>query len=210
MTVADRSNPAAFYSLITSRRSVRRYQAEPLAREMIERLLNAAAWAPSAHNRQPWRFAVVTGASTKERLASQMGARLSADRGNDGDPTEAIEADVRRSYTRITTAPCVIVVCLTMEDMDVYPDARRAAAEHLMAVQGVALAIQNLLLAAAAEGLGACWMCAPLFCQDTVGQALELPESWQAQGLITLGFPASRGKEAVRKSLDSLVAWKMQ
>ena len=54
-------------------------------------------------------------------------------------------ADVRRSYARITSAPCVIVVCLTMEDMDVYPDARRAEAEHLMAVQGVALAIQNLL-----------------------------------------------------------------
>jgi F420 biosynthesis protein FbiB-like protein len=208
--VAAEPDASSFYSLITSRRSIRRYQPQPLEHEVIDRLLNAAAWAPSAHNRQPWRFAVITGANDKEALASQMGARLRADRTRDGDPVEAIESDVRRSYTRITTAPCVIVVCLTMEDMDVYPDERRAAAEHQMAVQGVALAIQNLLLAAAAEGLGACWMCAPLFCQDTVAAALGLPASWQAQGLITLGFAASKGKEPVRRPIDGLVVWKTE
>jgi F420 biosynthesis protein FbiB-like protein len=200
----------AFHSLITTRRSIRRYQPTPLAREVIDRLLHAAAWAPSAHNRQPWRFAVVTGAEAKEGLATEMGSRLRQDRTRDGDPAEAIEADVRRSYTRITTAPCVIVVCLTMEDMDVYPDERRAAAEQLMAVQGVALAIENLLLAAAVEGLGACWMCAPLFCQDTVAAALGLSPSWQAQGLITLGYAASRGKEPVRRPIDGLVVWKTE
>jgi F420 biosynthesis protein FbiB-like protein len=189
---------------------VRRYRPDPLDRDLIERLLHAAAWAPSAHNRQPWRFAVITGANDKEKLASQMGARLRADRTRDGDPAEAIEADVRRSYTRITTAPCCIVVCLTMEDMDAYPDERRGAAEHLMAVQGVALAIENLLLAAAVEGMGACWMCAPLFCQDTVAAAVGLPEGWQAQGLITLGYPASRGKEPVRRPLEEFVLWKTE
>jgi F420 biosynthesis protein FbiB-like protein len=206
--VAQDLDASAFYSLITTRRSIRRYQPQPVAREVIDRLLKAAAWAPSAHNRQPWRFAVVTGSGDKERLASQMGARLRSDRTRDGDPAEAIESDVRRSYTRITSAPCVIVVCLTMEDMDVYPDERRASAEQLMAVQGVALAIQNLLLAAAVEGLGACWMCAPLFCQDTVASALGLPSGWQAQGLITLGYAASRGKEPIRRPLDGLVVWK--
>lgn len=208
--MAEPRDASDFYSLITSRRSVRRYQPEPLDRAQIERLLNAAAWAPSAHNRQPWRFAVITGEASKEQLASEMGARLRADRTRDGDPTDAIESDVRRSYTRITTAPCVIVVCLTMEDMDAYPDPRRSEAEHLMAVQGVALAIQNLLLSAAAEGLGACWMCAPLFCQDTVAAAAGLPEGWQAQGLITLGYPASRGKPANRRLLDGLVVWKTE
>jgi coenzyme F420-0:L-glutamate ligase/coenzyme F420-1:gamma-L-glutamate ligase len=199
-----------FYRLITDRRSVRRYRPDPLEPALIERLLHAAAWAPSAHNRQPWRFAVVTGPAAKEQLASMMGARLRADRTRDGDPDDAIEADVRRSYTRITSAPCVIVVCLTMEDMDTYPDERRSSAEHLMAVQGVALAIQNLLLAASAEGLGACWMCAPLFCPETVGEALGLPPGWNSQGLITLGYPASRGKEPVRRPLDGLVVWKTE
>ncbi len=199
-----------FYHLITNRRSVRRYRPDALDQALIERLLRAAAWAPSAHNRQPWRFAVITGAAAKEQLAGMMGARLRADRSRDGDPTEAIESDVRRSYTRITSAPCVIVVCLTMEDMDSYPDERRGNAEHLMAVQGVALAIENLLLAASVEGLGACWMCAPLFCPETVAEALSLPDGWQSQGLITLGYPASRGKEPVRRPLDGLIVWKTE
>ncbi len=199
---------AEFYSLVMGRRSIRNYQPDPLPIEMIERLLNVAMWAPSAHNRQPWRFAVVISPEVKERLAFQMGQRLRADRGRDGDPQEAIEADAGRSYRRITGAPCVIVVCLTMEDMDVYPDEHRSRAEHLMGVQGAALATENLLLAAEQEGLGACWMCAPLFCQDTVAQALELPANWQPQGLITLGFPAGPGKEPRRRPMDELVLWR--
>jgi coenzyme F420-0:L-glutamate ligase/coenzyme F420-1:gamma-L-glutamate ligase len=196
-----------FYSLVFGRRSVRSYQPEALPRDMIERLLNVAVWAPSAHNRQPWRFAVVTSAESKDRLATRMGERLRNDRNRDGDPVDAIEADARRSYKRITSAPCVIVVCLSMEDMDVYPDGHRSEAEHLMAVQGAALATENLLLAASLEGLGACWMCAPLFCQNTVASALEIPSHWQPQGLITLGYPANQGKEPQRKPLEEMVRW---
>jgi F420 biosynthesis protein FbiB-like protein len=179
-----------------------------LPTDLIERLLDAAIWAPSAHNRQPWRFAVVTAADAKERLASEMGQRLRRDRARDGDPDDAIEADARRSYRRITGAPCVIVVCLTMEDMDTYPDEYRSQAEYLMAVQGAALATENLLLAAELEGLGACWMCAPLFCQETVADALELPVQWLPQGLITLGYAAGQGKEPRRRPLSDLVLWR--
>ncbi len=207
LTVVSPSDSFDFSRFVTDRRSIRRYAPDPLPREQIERLLGAAAWAPSAHNRQPWRFAVLTDDDAKQHLAASMGARLQADRTADGDDPTAIESDVRRSYERITSAPCVIVVCLTMEDMDAYPDERRSRAEYLMAVQGVALAIENLLLAASAEGLGACWMCAPLFCADTVAEALSLPEGWQAQGLITVGLPASRGKPAVRRPLGELVSW---
>jgi nitroreductase len=59
-----------------------------------------------------------------------------------------------------------------------------------MAVQGTAMAVQNLLLAAHVAGLGACWMGAPLFCPDTVGETLDLPADWEPQALITLGWPA--------------------
>ncbi len=92
-----------------------------------------------------------------------------------------------------------------MEDMDVYADAVRQSAEHLMAVQGVAMAVNNILVAAHAEGLGACWMCAPLFCSDAVVEATGSPEHWQAQALLTLGYPASRGKPASRRPLEQLV-----
>ena len=83
--------------------------------------------------------------------------------------------------------------------MDVYPDARANQAEWIMAVQSVALACQNLLLAAHAAGLGACWMCAPLFVPDSCVRVLALPEDWQPQALITLGGPQKRSRRSAHR-----------
>src|SRR3990172_922371 len=97
--------------IIRSRRSIRRYRPDLVPRGTIDRLLEAAAWAPSAHNRQPWRFAIITPPEVKQRLASAMGDRLRADRARDGDPPDVVERDVGRSYDRIVNAPLVIVTC---------------------------------------------------------------------------------------------------
>ena len=91
-----------------------------------------------------------------------------------------------------------------MADMDCYPDEQRQKNEWLMAVQSTALAGQNLLLAAHALGLGACWMCAPLFSPDIVRQTLDLPTDWQPQALITAGYPAET-RQKTRKPLESCV-----
>jgi F420 biosynthesis protein FbiB-like protein len=192
-------------ALIASRRSVRRYRPEPVAGEVVQRLLRAAVSAPSAHNRQPWRFVIITDAAAKEKLARAMGQRLAADRTRDGDDAEAIRLDVERSFARITGAPVVILVALTVGEMDAYSDAARREAEFLMAVQSTAMATQNLLLAAHAEGLGACWLCAPLFCPDTVRAALGLAADLHPQGLVTLGYPAQPGRERPRKPLADVM-----
>ena len=190
---------------VSTRRSIRRYFPSRLDPALVERLLRAAAWAPSAHNRQPWRFALIEDRAGKERLATAMGERLRADRLADGDAPAVIERDVVRSHARITEAPLLILVCLCMEEMDRYPDDRRRRAEHTMAVQGTAMATQNLLLAAHAEGLGASVMCAPLFCPETVAAALGLPIGWEPQGLVTAGWPANEGKRPVRRALADLI-----
>lgn len=179
-----------FLDLARSRRSVRRYQERAVPRATLELLLEAAQWAPSAHNRQPWRFAVIETALVKQRLAAAMGERLRADLERDGAAAQVIEQDTARSYQRICSAPVVIVVCLTVQEMDRYPDERRTRAEYLMAAQSAAMATQNLLLAAHAAGLGACWLCAPLFVPDTVRGVLELDADWEPQALLTLGYPA--------------------
>ena len=179
-------------TLLFERRSIRRYRSDPVPRPMLERLLNAAVWAPSAHNRQPWRFVVISGRPLKEKLAQAMGRKLRADLVADGAPPEVIDKDVNRSYGRITAAPALILVALTMADMDTYPDEGRQQNEWLMAVQSTAMAGQNLLLAAHALGLGACWMCAPLFCPEVIRQTLDLPADWQPQGLVTVGYPAEQ------------------
>lgn len=136
-----------------------------------------------------------------------MGERLRADLTADGAAADVIERDVSRSYSRISSAPLVVVVCLSMVDMDRYSDERRGEAEYIMAVQSVAMAVQNLLLAAHTEGLGACWMCAPLFCPEVVCAALDLPTDWQPQALITLGYPAVE-REAARQPLETRVLWR--
>ena len=90
---------------IRARRAIRRYQTKPIPQSWLEQLLETAVWAPSAHNRQPWRFAVINGFEDKVRLAEAMGAKLRQDRTSDGDPLADIEKDVARSYARITQAP---------------------------------------------------------------------------------------------------------
>lgn len=192
---------------ILARRSIRRYDGRPVPQPLLEQLLKAASWAPSAHNRQPWRFAVVTTDEVKRALALAMGARLRRDLEADGLAEAAIVKDTERSFSRITKAPALIVVCLTMRDMDSYPDARRSALEHLMAVQSAAMAGANLMLAAHEAGLGACWMCAPMFSPDVVRETLNLPADWQPQGMITLGYPAET-REKGRNPLESSILWR--
>jgi F420 biosynthesis protein FbiB-like protein len=192
--------------IIRTRRSIRRYQDQPVSRDILERMLEAAIWAPSAHNRQPWRFVVLTRAQDRRRLAEAMAARLRQDLEADGVPPEAIEADAARSLARLTGAPVLILACLSMADMDTYPDASRQEAERIMAVQSVAMAAQNLLLAAHVEGLGACWMCAPLFCGDVVQETLDLSSTWEPQGIIAIGYPAEQ-REKTRAPLDTRVTF---
>ncbi|MBZ0286374.1 MAG: nitroreductase family protein [Anaerolineae bacterium] len=192
---------------LLTRCSIRRYKPDPVPREIIERILTAGIWSPSAHNRQPWRFAVVETQSEKELLASAMGARLRRDLGADGVDEAVIEADASRSYSRITSAPVLIALCLSMVDMDTYRDEKRNRNEYLMAVQSVAMAGQNILLAAHEVGLGACWMCAPLFCPDVVRDELNLPDDWQPQALLTMGYPAET-REKSRHPLETSVLWR--
>ncbi len=199
-----RASAESFAELAYRRRTLRRYRPQAVDEASLERILLAATYAPSAHNRQPWRFAVIYDTGAKQALAAAMGARLREDRLRGGDDPDEVAADVARSILRIGGAPGLIVVCLTMAEMDVYADAARNDAEHLMAVQSVAMATQNALLAAHDEGLGACLMCAPLFCQDVVRRVLSLPEDWRPQGLITLGYPLDDGRRRARKDLSAV------
>jgi F420 biosynthesis protein FbiB-like protein len=174
---------------------------------MLLALLEAARWAPSAHNRQPWRFCVLTTPAIKHELSRRMSELWQRDMAADGFTAEAIERRTAISHARLTNAPALIVPSLTMEDMDVYADALRNHAEYIMAVQSVALACQNLLLAAQDAGLGAAWLCAPLFAPELVREVLQLPDHWQPQAILTLGYPAEQ-KDKERAPLAAQVVWR--
>lgn len=199
----DTPHAELLHALIRGRRSVRRYRPDAVPDALLRRLIEAAGWAPSAHNRQPWRFAILD-ADVKSRLARAMADRLTADRTADGDDPADIAADAARSIARIEGAPAALLVSLTLADMDRYADPRRTAAERVMAIQSSAMAVQNLLLAAHGEGLGASWMCAPLFCPELVRATLSLPSDFEPQALITLGWPGAPAKPRERKAPASI------
>lgn len=192
---------------IRSRCSIRRFKTEPVPEDTLTRVLESATWAPSAHNRQPWRFAVLRSPDAKTRLMDAMEARFRVDLTGDGLSPEEIKARINRSRKRIESSSVAIILCLDPGDLDSYPDPVRQRAELRMGEQSVALAGGTLLLAAHAEGLGGVWICAPLFTPDAVRSALNLPHSWQPQALILLGYPAESPEPRQRKRLDEVTLY---
>jgi len=123
----------------------------------------------------------------------------------DGVPPEKINLQIKRSKERIIAAPVVILLCLDMSEMDSYPDDKRQYAERMMAIQSVAAAGLQLLLAAHTEGLGGVWVCSPLFAQETIRKTLNLSESWEPQAMFFIGYPNETPRIKEMKDLKSLV-----
>jgi len=184
---------------------VRKYQARPVSRELIEQVLEAARWAPSPHGRQPWRFVVLTRQEAKQQLADRMGDTWRQNLEMDGQDTEIVNIRLGKSQQRIHNAPVLIVPCLYLEDLDHYPDEQRQADETVMAIQSIGAAIQNMLLMAYDLGLDTGWMCAPLFCPEVVCEALDLDKRLIPQALITLGYAAADPQRRERLPLSSLI-----
>jgi coenzyme F420-0:L-glutamate ligase / coenzyme F420-1:gamma-L-glutamate ligase len=192
-----------FISEIRTRRSIRKYQPTIVPTEILHNIIKAASYSPSAHNAQPWRFIAITGHEQKEALADAMAQVWLEDLERDHIPKNTRWATVNASMERFTSAPALIVCCISMEDMDSYPDVERQKNERDLAVQSLSVAIQNLLLAAHAEGLGACWFCAPIFCKAAVREALDIPDEVEPQALITLGYPAENPKMPERHPVEA-------
>ena len=196
---------ASLLSLIKARRSIRKLKEKPVPLRLVLEALDAATWAPSAHNAQPWRFIVITDAAVKRGLATAMAEVWKKDLLRDGVPKAEAEKLVAESIERFARAPVLVLACMTMEGMHTYPDERRQRAEYLMAVQSVAASIQNFLLAVSALGLGGCWYCAPLFCQEAVRRVLGIPPDVEPQALLAVGFPDERPTPPPRKPLEEVV-----
>jgi F420 biosynthesis protein FbiB-like protein len=192
------------HNFLRTRRSIRRFKPDPVPDSVIENILATAAFAPSAHNRQPWRFVAVTDLSVKQKLADAMAIEFERDLTNDQLPQAEIQKRTTRSRERIVTAPVIVILSVDMSDMDIYPDEKRSTAEYLMAVQSVASAGMQMLLAAHAEGLGGVWVCSPLFVQATIQRILDLPKAWEPQAMFFIGYPQDIPEVRERKSIKEI------
>jgi nitroreductase len=202
--------------LMKARRSIRAFKPEPPPRELIERLVEAAATAPSASNKQPWRFWLVTNADKRAELVRVV--REAVERLASHVPQES-EASFRAYgdfFTRFESAPVLIVPLfrgpsLLSNLMDSsLPEAERAELEQLerdSGLIGASLALQNLLLMATEVGLGASAMTGPLVAGVRLHQALDIPLGWGIVALVPVGFPAEVPKATTRKPVSSILRW---
>jgi coenzyme F420-0:L-glutamate ligase / coenzyme F420-1:gamma-L-glutamate ligase len=194
----------SLHEFLRTRRSVRRFTSEPLPDDVLERILTSAGYAPSAHNRQPWRFVILTDSAMKSRLAQAMALDFRRDLASDGLPDDEIDRQASRSISRIESAPVIVLMCMDLGSVDLPADPRRAMAERTMAIQSVAAAATQLLLAAHAEGLGGVWICSPLFAPEAVRRTLGLESSLEPQGMVFVGHIQTPPSPRERKPLSEI------
>ncbi len=195
------------HAFLRSRRSIRRFKPDPIPTVIIQRILDTAICAPSAHNLQPWRFVVLTGSEAKLHLAQAITTRFRQDMLADGAPGTEIQSRVDRTTRRTRQAPVVIVICRDKTRVKPESDEMRQQAEAMMGAQSVAVAGLQLLLAAHAEGLGGTWICWPLFAPEETRQALGLAPEWEPQGMIFLGYPAETPEMLERSPLQEVTRY---
>jgi F420 biosynthesis protein FbiB-like protein len=107
----------------------------------------------------------------------------------------------RLRVERFADAPSLVLACLSMDAMARFPDVERQRLERDLAMQSLAAALQNMLLAADSLGLGACWFCAPSFCKQTVREAMGIPAEVEPEALIAFGYPAEEPPAPLRKRI---------
>lgn len=193
-------------SVIRGRRSVRSFLPDAVPGEIAHSAIEAAGWAPSPHGRQPWRFAVVEDPERRAGLAEAMAATWDAQLRLDGQNEEIVRIRLEKSKQRLIEAPVLVIPCLYLADLDVYPDADRQEAERVMAIHSIGAAIQNFLLTIYAAGFDAGWMCAPLFCPEVVAGYLGLSEGLIPHALLPIGKAAKDPVRRPRMPVDDLIA----
>jgi F420 biosynthesis protein FbiB-like protein len=192
-------------TFLRTRRSIRRFKPDPVPDTVLKDILYTATYAPSAHNRQPWRFIVLTDPSAKKHLSDAMTEEFQRDLEQDNLTPDEVTKRVNKSRERINGAPVVIILCVDMSEMDNYPDERRRKAEYIIGIQSAANAGMQLLLAAHAEGLGGVWVCSPMFAQEIVQEALNISNMWEPQAMFLLGYPVEIPAFRGRKPIEEVV-----
>jgi nitroreductase len=143
--------------------------------EKLQRILEAVRLAPSGSNRQPWKFVVVRDPEIRERLVPACSGQQF-----------------------VGQAPVVIAGVGLMPDRTMRCDIPGDPVD-------LAIAMEHLALAAAAEGLGTCWIGA--FYQDQVRQVLGIPDTVKVVQMMTLGYPADEPRPKSRKGLSEIVCY---
>jgi len=197
--------------LVRSRRSVRRFLPEPPTREEMERLFDAARWAPSNHNRQGTRFIVLEDPAAIRELAARVRDELARRHASARGIEAEVAAEIAGHASWFAEAPRIVLALY-----------RRPAAVALRVLEGIpspdlvsgepvsaAMAVENLLLAAPTVGLGACVLTAPLIAREALAAIPGgLPPGFEPAALIAVGRPAEDPPPLRRREIGKIVEFR--
>jgi nitroreductase len=161
---------------IKKRRSIRAYKTQDVPEEVVNKLIEAASYAPSAGNIQPWRFVVARKPETKKKLAQAA------------------------SQAFVEEAPVVIVVCANEQRAEMGYGVR---GKTLYCIQDTTAATQNILLTAYSLGLGTCWVGA--FNEEQARKAVNAPEEMRPVAMIPVGYPNETRAQRNRRPLSQIM-----
>ncbi len=166
-----------FYDAIKKRKSVRKYKSDPIPEEVLDRILEAGRIAPSAKNIQPWRFIVIKDPEIKKKVA-----------------------EASRGQLWMADADVILVGCIL----------EKIAWGHMGGYMNsgpvdLAIALDHMILAAANEGLGTCWIGA--FVEQDVKNILQVPEDVRVMALTPIGYPAEEPKDRGRKAPKEIISY---
>lgn len=166
-----------FFEVIKNRKSIRSFKRQALPTEVINQLIDAAKAAPSAGNAQPWAFVLATQQKTKQALA---------------------QAAFNQKW--LEEAAAVFVVCADMKRAE---ESYGERGRTLYCIQDTSAAVENILLAATALGLGGCWMGA--FHEDEVRSIINSPSEMRPVALIPVGYPNESPRARSRRPAGEVV-----
>ncbi|MEM3462752.1 MAG: nitroreductase family protein [Candidatus Bathyarchaeia archaeon] len=168
-----------FYEVVRTRRSVRSFKPDPIPEAVIKRVLDAARIAPSGSNRQPWKFILIEEGPRKEEVAKLC-----------------------HGQGFVAKAPLVIVACGRRIDFN-----RGDYMGDMSMLVDVSIAVDHLVLAARAEGLGSCWIGA--FDNSALKRLLGIPEDYNVVAVIPIGYPSHDAfrETSDRKPLEEIICY---
>lgn len=194
-------------TVIRQRRSVRKFKPDPIPDAMLSGLVEAATCAPSASNRQPWRFMILTDCEIKRRLAARVEEAIERAAADLSLLSPADFKSYSRNFLHFAEAPAVILALCRSTPVMAHlfregspTRAQLKVLEEDGAVMSVAMAVENMLLAATELGLGTCIMTGPLLAGEAFSEILSIPEGWKIACLVCAGFADESPDPAPRKT----------
>ncbi len=216
-TVCSVASSTDLYDLMSTQRAVRRLRPDPIPDDVLERLLQAACWAPSGGNQQPWRVVVVTDPAKKaglqdlyrpewQRYVAGFMKRLEGLPEDQLDTWRRVAAAGDHLADHLAEAPAILLFCADPRNMAI-TDARL---DRVSIVGGGSVypAVQNLMLACVAEGIGCTLTTLHCLREQDVKRLLDIPDEWATAALVPIGYPVGRGHGPITRQPPSRLAYR--